>query len=186
MARENPVHKQLAGKFPLAKATSYLYYNKDGLGEKLTVSLKYRGNIYVGKWIAAYLSTELIKSDFFDSIDVIIPVPLHPGKYKSRGFNQAEIIAEKISEITKIPINTTLLYREKANISQTTKNAYERWVNTLKIFNIKDTETLKGKHILLIDDVLTTGATIEACARALLKTDNVQVSIFTLAIAKVI
>ena len=186
LVKENPVHKQLAGKFPLTKATSYLYYNKDGLGERLTASLKYRGNIYAGKWIARYLATDLKKFDFFDSVDMIISVPLHPKKYKLRGFNQSEIIAEGISEITKIPIETNILYREKANISQTTKNAYERWLNTTNIFDIKNPEMLKGKHILLIDDVLTTGATIEACARALLKSEIGKISLLTLAIAKVI
>ena len=186
LSEENPVHKQLAGKFPLKKATSYLYYNKDGLGEKLTVALKYKGNISAGKQIAAYLTNDLKKSAFFDSIDVIVPVPLHFKKYKLRGFNQTEIIGRKISEITDIPLSTNILYREKPNISQTTKGSFDRWINTSKIFNIKETETLKGKHILLIDDVLTTGATIEACSHALLKIKNIKISVLTLAIARII
>ncbi|MDR0427550.1 MAG: ComF family protein [Dysgonamonadaceae bacterium] len=184
LSKSNSAYEQLAGKFPLEKAASFLFYNKNGLGQKLIAELKYRGNIYVGQWLGEYLAKETL--DFFTSIDLIIPVPLHKSKLKLRGFNQTEIIAAGISKITHIPIDTSILYREKANISQTTKGAFDRWKNTSGIFNIKNAQTLQGKHVLLIDDVLTTGSTLEACAHALLKAKSVKISILTLGITRIV
>jgi ComF family protein len=109
-------------------------------------------------------------------------VPLHKKKQRKRGFNQSETIAKGISAVTGISLDTGILYKAKTNISQTSKGSYERWKNTRDIFQIKDIEGFKNKHVLLLDDVLTTGSTLEACARALLQCKNAQVSVLTLAI----
>jgi ComF family protein len=180
---ENPAKERLAGKIPIERATAYLYYNKEGLGQKTVAEIKYHGNQKLGRWMGTHLAQEILPSGFFDGIDFLIPVPLHPKKLRQRGFNQAERLAQGISEITHIPVETTNLYRGRANETQTKKSLYERWKNTQGIFQIHDTQSFENKHLLLIDDVLTTGSTLEACAQALLKTKNVQISVLTLAIA---
>jgi ComF family protein len=179
----NSAIDRFLGKIPLERAYAYLYYNKGGKGQKIVAAIKYQGNIRLGQWIGEYLAKDLSASGFFDEIDYLVPVPLHPKKLKKRGFNQSEIIAQGISSITHIPVENQNLYRAKANITQTKKGVYERWKNTSGIFQLKDKQFFTKKHILLIDDVLTTGATLEACAIRLLDTPEIQISILTIAIA---
>jgi ComF family protein len=183
LIENNPAYDRFAGKIPVQKASSYLYYNKNGLAQKLIVAFKYHRNIYLGEWISSYLTEDMLPSGFFEGIDFIVPVPLHKKKRKQRGFNQSEILGKGISAITGISMETKNLYREKANVSQTRKGIFERWKNTQGIFNIRNAGLFEDKHILLVDDVLTTGATLEACAQALLKCKNIKISILTLAIA---
>ncbi|MDR0505661.1 MAG: ComF family protein [Dysgonamonadaceae bacterium] len=178
----NRASDRFSGKIPVEKATSYLYYNKGGAGQKLVMDIKYKGNIYLGKWLGQLMAKELHKDDFFTGIDCLVPVPLHPHKLKKRGFNQAEIIAQGISSVTHIPLETKNLYRSEANVTQTRKNVYERWKNTSGIFRIKDKQMFEGKHVLIIDDVLTTGSTLESCAVSLLETVNIRISLLTIAI----
>ncbi|MDR0681415.1 MAG: ComF family protein [Dysgonamonadaceae bacterium] len=180
---DNLAYDRLGGKIPIVKAASFLYYNKGGLGQKLVAEIKYQGNIYLGKWIGEYMANEMLSSGFFQNMDFIVPVPLHKKKFRKRGFNQSEVIAQGISNVSTVPMETKNLYRKKANVSQTRKGMYERWKNTQGIFDLKEIKLFDDKHILLVDDVLTTGATLEACAEALLKCKNVKISIFTLAIA---
>jgi ComF family protein len=179
---ENQASERLAGKISLEKASSYFYYNKGGVAQKLVFEIKYKGNRNLGEWIGSYLAKDMISSGFFQGIDYIVPVPLHQTKEKKRGFNQAEKIAEGISCVTKILVETTNVFRAKANTTQTKKGTFDRWKNTLNLFQLKDTELFKGKHILLVDDVLTTGSTLEAVAQSLMKLQEVKISILTLAI----
>ena len=179
---ENQAIERLAGKVSLEKASAYFYYNKGGIAQKLIAEIKYRGNRNLGEWIGRYLAEDMISSGFFQGIDYLLPVPLHRSKEKKRGFNQAEKIAEGIAQATKIPIETGNVFRTKANTSQTNKGVFDRWRNTQNLFTLKDPKLFEGKHILLIDDVLTTGATLEALAQSLLKSNGVKISILTLAI----
>ena len=174
--------ERLSGKFSFIKATSYFYYNKGGITQKLIAEIKYKGNRHLGEWIGTYLAKDLISSGFFQGIDYLVPIPLHRSKEKKRGFNQAEKIAKGIAQVTGIPTEITNVFREQANASQTKKTVFERWQNTRNLFNLKDTELFNKKHILLIDDVLTTGSTLEAVARSVLKSPEVKISILTLAI----
>ena len=125
----------------------------------------------------------LSASPGFNSIDVIAPVPLHPKKQKSRGYNQSEWIARGISESMKKPVSVNNLIRNLHTSTQTRKNRYERWENVEHIFEIKDKTDFLGKHVLLIDDVVTTGSTLESCTLELLQINDVKVSIATLAFA---
>ncbi len=179
---DNPATEGFSGKVPIRRANAFLYYNKEGVAQKLIAHFKYKGNVRLGKWLGKTVADELVKSRFFEGIDLIIPVPLHAKKLKKRGFNQAEVLAQEISKKLQIPLNTTLLYRTKANSSQTQKNVFDRWRNTQNIFALRNHTDFNNKHVLLIDDVLTTGATLEACAHTLLQIKGIQISILTLAI----
>jgi ComF family protein len=179
---ENQAIERLAGRVSLEKASSYFYYNKGGVAQKLVSEIKYRGNRNLGEWIGNYIAKDMITSGFFQGIDYIVPIPLHRSREKKRGFNQAEKIAEGISQVTEIPLVTNNVFREKANISQTGKGVFDRWKNTQFLFNLKNPVLFKEKHILLIDDVLTTGSTLEAVAQCLLKAQSIKISILTLAI----
>jgi len=130
-----------------------------------------------------YAAVDLLDSDDFSSVDVIVPVPLHPKKLKKRGYNQSEWIGKGLSEILKVPQDITTLKRIKENTTQTRKSVFERYENTEGIFELSDKAALADKHILLVDDVLTTGSTLEACIRELSQINGIKISIFTLAVA---
>ncbi|MDR3218177.1 MAG: ComF family protein [Dysgonamonadaceae bacterium] len=180
---ENKASDRFAGKILLEKACAYLYYNKGGIGQALIAEIKYRGNRDFGEWIGAFMAAELADNRFFDGIDYLVPVPLHRSKERKRGFNQAEKIACGIAQATGIPLNTDNVFRKKANTTQTKKGLYERWENTRNLFEINNPDVFAGKHILIVDDVLTTGSTLEAVAQSLLKSPGIRISILTLAIA---
>jgi ComF family protein len=183
LIEENPIEKRFWGKVPVFRATSYFFFQKGSSFQKLLHILKYKGNKEIGLIMGKYAALDLLDSPDFTSVDLIIPVPLHPKKQKSRGYNQSEWIGKGISMILKIPQDTSTLVRVKENPSQTKKSVYERFENTEGIFKLIDSTILAGKHVLLVDDVLTTGSTLEACILALLETQGIRISIFTLAVA---
>ena len=137
----------------------------------------------LGETMGRFMAAELAATGFFRGIDVIIPVPLHPRKQKLRGYNQSECIARGVSAVTGIPIDVSSVLRRRHTETQTRKSAYERWENVDGIFLLRYPERFVGKHILIVDDVLTTGATTTACADALKDVGGVHVSILTLAVA---
>ncbi len=180
---DNTVEKRFWGKVPIHRATSYFHFYKGSPFQKLLHELKYRGNKEVGLIIGKHAGMDLLHSADFNSIDMIVPVPLHPKKFRKRGYNQSEWIAKGLSEALVKPIDSTHLIRIKANATQTKKSVYERYENTKNVFSLNDKTVFEHKHILLVDDVLTTGSTLEACMLALMETDYIKISIFTLAIA---
>ena len=163
------------------RATAYFYYYKEGKYSSLIHHLKYYDHPEVGTYLGRLAATELKASGFFDGIDLIIPVPLSKKKQRQRGYNQCDYIARGISEITGSIICTDCIERSINTDTQTAKGRIERWKNTEGIFRITNAETLKGKHILLLDDVATTGATLHACISTLLTVPGVRVSVFALA-----
>lgn len=165
----------------VVSATAYLYYYKEGKYSSLIHHLKYHDLPEVGTYLGRLAATELRESGFFDGIDLIIPVPLSRKRYHQRGYNQSDYIAQGISEVTHIALRTDCLARTVDTDTQTHKSKEERWKNTKDIFQVVNPETLKGKHLLLIDDVATTGATLHACASTLLTLPGVRISIFALA-----
>jgi len=162
-------------------ATSYFYYDKEGRYSSLIHHLKYYDHPEVGTYLGRLAATELRASGFFEGIDLIIPVPLSKNKLRKRGYNQCDYIAQGISQIIGADLHTHCIERTVNTDTQTRKSRSERWKNTEKIFQVTHANTLKGKHILLVDDVATTGATLHACTSAILKVPNVRISIFTLA-----
>jgi len=180
---DNPIEKRFWGKVPIYKGTAFFFFYKGSPFQKLLHALKYKGNKEIGEVLGKYAAIELLDSPDFKTIDVIIPVPLHPKKYKLRGYNQSEWIAKGLSSILEKPLDIQTLCRVQENTTQTKKTVFERYENTEGIFELSDKNALSGKHVLIVDDVLTTGSTLEACIRALLQTGDIKVSVFTLAVA---
>ena len=156
---------------------------KKKVARKLIYQLKYEGGKSVGIFLGKQLGYALKESSFFSNIDYIIPIPLHPTKEKLRGYNQSKYIAKGIQEILQIKVNTKVLIRTENTDSQTRKKRFSRWENMMNSFALKRPETLIDTHILLVDDVVTTGATLEACTQKLLEIEGVRVSIATIAVA---
>lgn len=179
----NPASQLFAGKIPFIHATAFLLFEKGGHVQQLIHALKYYDNKELGYQLGKIAALEYINKGLFTNVDYLIPIPLHPRKQRKRGYNQAEWIAMGIQSVTNIPIHTTAVRRIHSTETQTHKQVYERWKNVQSIFELSDAGALSGKHILLIDDVITTGATMEACINTLLSSSGIQISIFGLAIA---
>jgi len=145
--------------------------------------LKYRDQQHVGIEMGRLFGLEL-KDTPFTEADLIHPIPLHCSKQRKRGYNQSELIARGISQVLNIPVKTDLVIRKVETLTQTKKTRYERWMNMKDTFQIQDVSSLRDKHILLVDDVITTGATVEACATSLLTVSGVTLSVASLACAK--
>lgn len=176
----NEAETMLAGRFPFERIATYSKFTKDGTLQPLIHSLKYKNNKEVGYKLGRLLGKDIINSKFVESIDYIVPIPLHHKKLKKRGFNQSEVIAQGISMVTSIPISTDNLIRVIDNPSQTKLSKYNRWENVDGIFTLTTPSKYANKHILLIDDIITTGATIEASAKALLKAKHIKISVATI------
>lgn len=178
---KNEIAKLLWGKMPIERASAFLYYSKGGDVRELLFQLKYYGNQKIGYFMGRCMAKELISTGFFDGIEGIIPVPLHDRKRKSRGYNQSELLAEGISSIVQIPLFKNVLRRKQYTETQTHKSNYERWSNVMDVFEGVSLERLSFKHVLLVDDVLTTGATLVACADAFKGVEGIRISVLTLA-----
>lgn len=179
----NPVEQLFWGRCRIEKAAAFSFYNRDSRIRRLIHNLKYKGVSDIGFELGRIYGQSLVKSGFLDGIDLIVPVPLHPSKKRIRGFNQAEIISEGISDASGIPVDSGTLKRSGLSETQTKRSRYERWINVDGIFKNADSDAIAGKHILLIDDVITTGSTIESCVNELLKSEGARVSVAALAVA---
>lgn len=180
---ENRVAQLFYGRVRIEFGTSFFYFSKGSKYQSLLHNLKYKGMKELGAEIGKHFGIDLLQSDDFTSVDLICPVPLHPQKEKKRGYNQSWWIAYGIAEQMKKPLSDDNLKRVTATETQTKKTRFERWQNVEGIFELNDPEAFSGKHILLVDDVVTTGSTLEACAQAILSKTDARVSIATLATA---
>ncbi len=177
----NPIEKIFWGRIPLAAAHSEFYFSKEALIQQLIHQLKYKNNKDIGFYLGQILGTTLLASNRFNNIDALIPLPLFFEKERKRGYNQAAIICYGVSDILHVPVINNNVTRAKHTDTQTKKGRTERWKNVSGSFTIKDKQALSGKNLLLIDDVITTGATLEACGAIMLSISNVTVSIAALA-----
>lgn len=178
---ENPIVQLFIGRLNLFRATALFSFQKGSRFRKLLHSLKYKSKPEIGILLGRELGAEMLKSNNFSNIDYIIPVPLHPNRQKERGYNQSEMIGKGISEIIKIQMLSNVLVRNIETSTQTKITKEERWKNVSGKFQLTDKDCLKNKHVLLVDDVITTGSTIEACGESLLVIDGLKLSIAVLA-----
>ena len=179
-SENNPVERLLIGRLMIEMAGAQFYYTRKSLMRKLMHEFKYKGHISLGKYLGNLMAYGISNSKRFSDIDLIIPVPLHDKKQRKRGYNQAEVLATSISMVMQKPLITNAVLRQSASESQTKKNRIERWNNAEGSYLVQNANIINNKHILLVDDVITTGATIEACGRALMKSSNCRLSIATL------
>lgn len=181
---ENKMTKQLWGRFPFIQADAFLYFHKGNRVQNMMHQLKYNKRPEVGFRIGELYASDLIRSENWNKPDLIIPVPLHPSKLKKRNYNQSEYIANGMALVLNIPVVTNNLIRTENTETQTRKSRFARYENLKRAFIIRDSKALFNKHILLVDDVMTTGATLEACSLELLKTEGLRISISTMAYAE--
>lgn len=177
---DNNAEKLMAGRIPFERIASYCIYTKQGTLPPLIYHLKYHHSQNIGLLLGRMFGKDLRGSDFLNPVQLIVPVPLHPKKEKERGYNQAEIIAEGLSESTGIPMSTGNLIRVVYNPTQTKRTKTQRWENVKDIFKVANPELFERKHLLLVDDVITTGSTLEACGIALQTCRNIKINIATL------
>jgi ComF family protein len=183
--KDNPVAQLFWGRCMIEKAAAFSYYNKGSRIRNLIHYLKYKGISEIGYELGRIYGLSLEASGFTKDIDLIIPVPLHPEKKRIRGFNQSESISMGIADAARLPVDIKSLSRAVVSATQTKRSRYERWTNVEGIFQVIDPQTILGKHVLLVDDVITTGSTIESCSNELLKIEGVKVSVVALAFAVV-
>lgn len=179
----NPVCRLFQGKVSFAAATALLHFTQGGSGQKLIHALKYQGLPELGYELGRMAASTYRETGLFDTVDLLLPVPLHPKRERQRGYNQSEWIARGIRSVTGIAIDTTSLSRIKKTESQTRKRLSERTENVADIFRLNDADALKDKHVLLLDDVVTTGSTLNACAEAIKATPGIRISILSIAVA---
>lgn len=184
MHANNPVEKIFWGRIPVTSGMSEFYFSKDSLIQNCIHEFKYRGNKNLGLYLGKTMGKSLLNSNRFSNIDFLIPLPLFKEKEFKRGFNQSSILCAGIQEITNIPVITKNVIRTIYTDTQTKKGRIQRWENVEKSFSVTEPSILNGKHILLVDDVITTGATVEACGREILKIEDVKISVASLAISK--
>lgn len=180
---DTPLDKVFWGRVPVFRTAALYFFVKGGKVQHLVHQLKYKGMREAGIFPGELLGKELIKEKDFSTIDLIIPVPLHPGKLKKRGYNQSELFASGLSDSMGIPVNTEVFIRTVATETQTRKGRFARFENVKEIFKVTRPELLINKHILLVDDVITTGSTLESCANVLLQVSGLKISIAAIAYA---
>ena len=178
----NAIHKRLAGSTPIDRAAGMFYYYRESDYARLIHVAKYNSRPIVARQLAETYARELLPDGFFDGIDVILPVPLHSIKLISRGYNQSEEIAKGLSAVTGIMVGDNLVAR-RGHSTQTKKNSYSRWVNAQGIYDVVNGDEFEGKHVLVVDDVITTGATLLACCEAIHRVaPTARISVLSLAV----
>ncbi len=179
--KDNKVESSFQGRILIENATSLLYYKRKGNVQKLIHQLKYKNQQKIGNFLGDWLGEEIINTKRFEKFDFVIPVPLHPNKLKKRGYNQVTTFGESMANKLNAEFLENVLICVSKSKTQTFKNRFERSINVEEKFDLADKELLKNKHILLIDDIITTGATLEACCIPLLRIKNLKISIAIMA-----
>ncbi|MCU4174687.1 ComF family protein [Carboxylicivirga sp. N1Y90] len=181
---DNAISAMMWGRCQIKHAYSLYFYRKGERVQQLLHGIKYRGNKVLGTELGKQVG-HTIKNNAPIAYDLIIPIPLHPNKKAKRGFNQSEVIANGISEVLQIPVDSECIYRNTFTSSQTKKTRFERWQNVENIFSLSNTTKLDQLNLLIIDDVITTGSTMEACVNTLSQSSCASISIATIACAAI-
>ena len=178
---ENEITKKFYGRMKVEYGSSFMYFHKKGIVQEIIHSLKYNGHEEIGTLIGNWYADDLKNNQLLKTVDAIIPVPLHPIKLKERGYNQVTTFGKSLSENLSIAYDENLLQRNIYSKTQTFKNLIGRTDNTQALFDVTFNENHHNKHYLLVDDVLTSGATLEACGKAILKIPGAKLSVVTMA-----
>ncbi len=181
---DNVVARQFWGRLPLSSVYVLLYFYKGGKVQTMMHQFKYRNSPHIGNKLGEIAGNKLAGNVVYRDVDLIVPVPLHPRKFKQRGYNQSQQFAEGLSARLNIPVNTANLIRLKHTDTQTKKARFSRYENMQEVFSVRDAGQFEGKHVLLVDDIITTGSTVEACGLELLKIPGVKVSVAAIAYAE--
>jgi ComF family protein len=184
LKRNNTLEQAFWGRCLVERAAAFSVYNRGSRIRKLIHALKYNGRTETGKTLGELYGNILKESGFMGDIDIIVPVPLHPARQRMRGYNQSDYIAYGLSEATGVTVKKNIIRRSDQTGSQTKRGRYERWENVKSLFFVPEPEAITGKHILVVDDVITTGSTMEACVNALHEAGEVKVSLVALAAAQ--
>jgi ComF family protein len=179
--KENPFFHKFSGRIPVKFVMTLFKFVKSGKVQHLLHALKYKNQPEIGVQLGRVYGADLVLDEYKDQFDIIVPVPLHPSKRRKRGYNQSEEFGKGLSEVLEIPCTEKFLKSVKATTTQTKKSKLNRWENVSEVFEVEQKEELKGKRILLVDDVVTTGATLEACGQKLLEAGCGDVSIACIA-----
>ncbi|MDW5290627.1 ComF family protein [Formosa sp. PL04] len=180
---DSSVSKVFYGRVKVEQATALLRFEKKGITQKLIHQLKYKGQEPIGTFLGDWLGGELQTLEAYKTVDVVIPVPLHKKKLKTRGYNQVDKFGRQLAEALQAEYIDDVLIKITNTNSQVSKNRLSRWTASETIFSVQHLDKINNKHILLVDDIITTGATMEACANLLLSGKNVKISIAAMAIA---
>lgn len=181
--RQNPLKEQLSARFEVQNAAALLVYEKNTVVQRLLHALKYGAEPAVGQWLGEWLGQELAQNADFKSVDVVLPVPLHPKKLRKRGYNQVAGFARALAQCLGAEYQENNLIKTAENTTQSQKHWLERQEGKPAIFAVQHPQKISGKHILLTDDILTTGATLTACAEELLTHPQTRLSVATMAYA---
>lgn len=177
----NDVEERFIGRVPCQAAASLLYFHQGGVAQSIVHQIKYYDNLRLARQFGQLLAKELVASNRFSDVDYLVPVPLHPRRKLQRGYNQSELLCKAMSPVLGKPVVANNLIRKRYTSSQTHKNRQDRMDNMKGVFAVKHPELFEGKHILLVDDIITTGATTENCYHALSDIPNLRISIASLA-----
>lgn len=179
----NEINLLFAGRVPLVHALCIFNFEKSGRVQKLIHALKYQNQMGLGIWLGNYYSNLLKANSILDDVDLLIPIPLHKNKLKQRGYNQSECFAKGLSEVFERPMLNNCILRLSETSTQTKKKKFERWQNVEGVFKINNPSILENKHVLLVDDVITTGATIDATWQAIKDIEGIKISVISIAFA---
>lgn len=182
---ENPVKEHFAGLVPLVQGSSFIFYSGNSLWRDMVHRFKYGGEWAIAESMGRWYGAELRDSGLYDDIDIVVPIPLHPLKTLRRGYNQSRYLAEGIARELGAKVVADAVVRRRNNPSQARRRGSERWDNVEALFELRKADKLRGRHLLLVDDVLTSGATLTACAEAILRAQpDCRISIATLAVTQ--
>ena len=181
---DNEMAKLFWGRMPVEKAAALFFYRARSASSRIVYSMKYLGHPEVGELMGRMAAVEFAKSGFFDDVDLIVPVPLAKKRQRARGYNQSMEIARGVSEITRLPIVVDAVVRKSFNGSQTEMNRWQRNENVEDVFTLKDGSRIEGRHVLIVDDVVTTGSTVISCANELRRCGDVKFSVMSLGFTK--
>ncbi len=184
LQKDNPLQRVFYGRVDVTLASSFLFFHKKGMVQKMLHALKYKGKPEVAQLLGKWYGEDLKQNNTLPAFDYIIPVPLHKKRQQKRGYNQSEYFANGLNEVLDIPVITHVLTKKHFTETQTHKTREERAENILQSFAVEHAEVIYNKNVLLVDDVITTGATLEACMIQLQKSAKVNVSVASIAYAQ--